>query len=1679
MSAFFGNQEAGILLMDKEHRIVYFNDKAHCIFPSLHEGDLCHYTIYGEDMPCRNCPLCAEDGTSVFYNKHIGSWVEASAGRLDGRGQEAYDLILIRPLHGESKSLFFSLASGSDYDELYELNLTAGSYKVLYCQQDKYLVPGPGGSLYSMLKDVAARMIHPDDCEAFLEFWDLSTLLKRMAQRDDAPLQGRFRRKLTNAGWSWVQQTALPVRREENGDQIVMCFVQEIERRLQASEEVEKNPLTGLHHRRKFFSVARLLLQSKKTGNYCLMAIDIEHFKLFNEWYGQGTGDQFLISIGKHLEAAQERFGGVAGYLGNDDFAILLPNNPEVLSDLQNQILSCVNQFGGQAGFQPAFGLYAIEDITAPVQTMYDRASMALASLKGNYVQRVCWYIPAMMEDLQGDHKLLSEIQRALENGEFTFYAQPKCNMATGKIIGLEALVRWNHPNRGVIGPGEFVPLLERNGFISELDQYVWDLVCASVRRWIDSGHRAVPISVNVSRADLYTLDVAECFTGLVEKYGLPPDLIEIEITESAYVENFELISSVVEKLRRAGFHVLMDDFGSGYSSLNMLKDIKLDVLKIDMKFLEMDGQSADRGRGILAAITSMAHMMGLRMIAEGVETREQMEFLLDIGCLYGQGYYFYRPIPAGEFAPLLADENNIDFRGIKAMTIKGLKLKELLNGDQLSEIMVNNILGAAAIYDVSEDGVELLQANQQYCKIVHTNAVDLEEHRQPLTEDVYQGDRKKFLDLFLRARKNAVDGAEEDIRSILADGSSIWMHMRVFFMREQDGHGLYYSAVSDVSQQKQREQQLESSQRALSAVVHLSENDEAFMRLTEENRRIVASIFAQMTPGGMIGGYCEDGFPLYFANHEMIKLLGYNSYEEFAAAIDYKVENTIHPDDRERVANDLGAHYYAGMEYTTTYRMPKKDGNWFWSLDKGRVICAEDGRLAIISACTDISEPMRVQERLAEHNARLLRQNQELAFLNRDMPGGYHRCADTPEFEFTYISDRFLQIFGYTKREIRERFDNKFLNLVHPDDRRLVKEETARIRQGADISSLEYRMLSSRGYIWVEDQSCFMDYGGKQFYQGVIIDVTERVVLYNKLQMLLKNMPEDILLVTLQDGKSRCEAMANGLSRKRGITLEYYQRQLDSGGYEKYITPKELSRLKVNLAAVMEKRHNYRDVVRLIQPDGSPMWSSLEARYIQEVSGKVIYLFLYGDVTALKEKEQELRLSGEQMESILKQAGINSWEWDIPNSRLILCNAVPSKMLATQYPKLGLPKAIVENFPACVKRLLSVPDSSRKDMEALLERMKSGNVQDYYRDDLPVQGSDGETMWLRIAGEVLKDEAGRPVKAVGYYSDVTLLRTRGLQNREEQKALEVLRRQALYDFTINLTRNTLRSSRNLNSWSEETGGRMGQSYSEMVHYLGTNLILPEYQEKFLRFADRERMIEWGTNKGTTERLEYERLYQGAPRWMRMVIHYIQFEDLNDVFAYVFIVDIDKEKRQELELTYLAETDAMTGLYNRRAAIHRIHYYLQEIRGQTSALVIFDLDNFKKANDVFGHAAGDSILLAVANQLKNFFRADDIVCRLGGDEFMVYCQNIRQENIERRLSTIVQEIAFTRSDGEQEFSFTLSAGYAMIPEQGNSFEELYRKADIALFTAKAEGKREYKKYSPSMKEIRYEVNEAE
>ena len=448
---------------------------------------------------------------------------------------------------------------------------------------------------------------------------------------------------------------------------------------------LERNEMTGLLKKRSFISEAERLLQTQDDKNWCLVSIDIENFKLFNEWYGHNEGDLLMVQIGAALLQAGERTGGTAGYFGQDDFCLLAPFDMELIGTLYDDIASLVSSRGGNVGFLPAFGVCKVEK-GYPTLDLLDRSFLAAQVAKSGYRNRVRIFEKSMYLRTDEEYHVITKFFQALSQHEVVFYLQPQCRASSGKIVGAEALARWIKPDGTVIPPDEFIPILEKRGLISDLDMYIWEEVCRWQRGWIDSGHTPLPVSINVSVADILHTDLPKYFENLTDRYSLERKLIKIEITESSYISNTTLVRDTVHSLREKGFTVLMDDFGSGYSTLNMLKNLNIDIIKLDAQFLRMDESNEERSIRILESVTNMTKTIGVPIIAEGVETEKQKDFLLDLGCRYIQGYYFYKPMPAADYERLITNPELIDTSGIRFKSNQQFRLRELLDNNIYSD---------------------------------------------------------------------------------------------------------------------------------------------------------------------------------------------------------------------------------------------------------------------------------------------------------------------------------------------------------------------------------------------------------------------------------------------------------------------------------------------------------------------------------------------------------------------------------------------------------------------------------------------------------------------------------------------------------------------------------------------------------------------------------------------------------------------------------------------------------------------------------------------------------------------------------------------------------------------------------------------------------------------------------
>lgn len=580
---------------------------------------------------------------------------------------------------------------------------------------------------------------------------------------------------------------------------------------------------TGLLGKEAFFDEAAAYLRHSGARDVSIVCFDVDHFKLFNDLHGLDCGDELLRYLGRALALRFSPDGAQPlARLAADTFALcatgIRPERVErILVDISSE---CPNGIDAIV----RAGVYRIEDPASPVSIMCDRAVIALRTVKGSYFDRVALYDPGMREALVLEREVVAGIESALREDRIELFLQPKCNIRTGKIVGAEALARWRHPERGIVAPGEFIPLIERNGLVCSLDLRVWEKTAAWIRGLIDEGVQPVPVSVNVSRADIYLVDVAAELHALVERYGIDPSLIEVEITESAYSERPDRIVAAFDALAERGFTVLMDDFGSGYSSLNMLKDINVDVLKIDMRFLDRDDR---RSKDIMESVIRMARWLDLPVIAEGVETREQVNFLLDVGCSYAQGYYYARPMEAAAFEALLTDGSKVQHEQCALQDARRpiLDFRDLLHENTISDRMLSSIIGSVALYSYADGDLRLIRGNEAYRRLIATlgEGVNGAEEGGSLLPFVHDEDR----DALVAAAEETVrscpdDGVEVVVRRMGTNGCH-WHKMRLFHLNTTNGSATVYGSVTDVTERMEYMEALRKSEQRFEMTLEAS----------------------------------------------------------------------------------------------------------------------------------------------------------------------------------------------------------------------------------------------------------------------------------------------------------------------------------------------------------------------------------------------------------------------------------------------------------------------------------------------------------------------------------------------------------------------------------------------------------------------------------------------------------------------------------------------------------------------------------------------------------------------------------------------------------------------------------------------------------------------------------------
>ena len=698
----------------------------------------------------------------------------------------------------------YDKALRSIYDELFEINATDNICRLLHHPGGENNLPADTKSFSVFIRKIAEKMIYPADKNRFLNFFDVEEIRTNFSF-GLKHIIGEFRKLSHGNKYCWVSLTIIPLK-QTSDKELYLCCLTGLENKDVSEAFTGKkrhncyDQLTGLPSKAIFHEKVRSLLSSSKQ-QYCVILFDINQFKLVNDFFGVHTGDRLLCHIASLLEeyfAASNE--SIYCRLEADRFAVCCPFSETsctvLIAHITNGIKACPLNFE----LAPYFGLYLPESTDLPVNIMCDRALLALQTIKGQFGTNYAFYEERLLQLLLEKQEITKHMEQGLQKRQFEIYLQPKVHLITNEIVGAEALVRWNHPTKGLLSPAKFIPVFEENGFIIQLDAFVWEETCRLLRKWFEEGRRLFPISVNVSRVDLLEPSFFQTITGLVEKYGIEPRLLNLELTETAYVKKYDEIKLITKYLQAYGFSVHMDDFGSGYSALNMLQDIAVDTLKIDLSFMSGFEESG-RGRNILSSVIRMAKWLDLPVIIEGVETEEQVVFLKSIGCTVAQGYYFSKPVSVDKFEISLKE--NYPGEAAPGSTspatayVNKVNIEDFWSPTSAFNLLFDALPEASAIYEYHENNLELLRANDAYYQLLAIPRENLYFAGTHLLDYIHEADRKAFVaNLPLNPVKSPV---ENKFRRILPDGRKLWLHSKIHFLTGDLERILYYASIKEI----------------------------------------------------------------------------------------------------------------------------------------------------------------------------------------------------------------------------------------------------------------------------------------------------------------------------------------------------------------------------------------------------------------------------------------------------------------------------------------------------------------------------------------------------------------------------------------------------------------------------------------------------------------------------------------------------------------------------------------------------------------------------------------------------------------------------------------------------------------------------------------------------------------
>lgn len=656
-----------------DFQILYANRKAREIFGEELLMKTCYHQIGGRQLPCIDCPFTAlRDGKEVVVQRYLDSFdcrVQIKAKEImwnDGCFAVLCKLTdaeqLLNTIHKNetvSKEAYAERLrlSGELYQAVvhqlqtivFEFNYEKNTSYTSAIFKEKFGIEEIHDMNFLNSPETAALISDEDR--------DIYAMLFHNRNDDFREVTCRLMEK--SGKQAWYKITIQFIRDENHNITRGIGTLKDVDEITKSHETIryraEYDVLTGIPNVNRFYIDANYLIAGRPEKPFAVVSFDINKFKMINDLFGMSAGDKVLLHVASVLKDQMPE-GALYCRVHSDVFFFCVEYDKRGdIIKLIEKIRKGIYKNDFAFDVNTAFGIYLVEDRETPINLACDRASLAARTVKDNAMKFCAFYDEQYRTEIVKNTEIEQDMNRALSEQQFVMYLQPKINLMTSQICGAEVLCRWMHPTKGLIPPDEFIPLFERNGFILKLDEYMWDQACQTMARWKAEGKKIVPLSVNISRYHIKNNDLVAAWKRLIKKYDISPKELTLEITETFFYDSDDLYD-VLRELQDLGFCLEVDDFGTGYSTLNLIRNVPVNVIKIDKDFLDQK-LSTDKGKIVIRHTIAMAKDLNLGVVAEGVETKEHVDFLKASACDIAQGYYFSKPIPLSDFETMLFGE--------------------------------------------------------------------------------------------------------------------------------------------------------------------------------------------------------------------------------------------------------------------------------------------------------------------------------------------------------------------------------------------------------------------------------------------------------------------------------------------------------------------------------------------------------------------------------------------------------------------------------------------------------------------------------------------------------------------------------------------------------------------------------------------------------------------------------------------------------------------------------------------------------------------------------------------------------------------------------------------------------------------------------------------------------------